>query len=91
MTGLEAHLKGCDLKKQSQFTGWYIGTMQVTTIVYGIFISWRRQKTKPIQSQFISYCVLRSEFCGQRQNEQKYLKKQSQFAGLRPEIRNTNL
>jgi len=46
-------------------------------------------KNKAKQSQFIS--VQRSEFCGQRQNEQKYLKKQSQFAGLWPEIRNTKL
>jgi len=49
---MPAHLKRCDLKKQSQF---YKGQNDVKSIItkdYGNCGRLGRQKTKPIQSQF---------------------------------------
>jgi len=37
MTGPEADLKGCDLKKQSQFAGGQNGVIQAITMVYREF------------------------------------------------------
>ena len=34
---IPAHLTEYDLKKQSQFAGWYIGAIHVIIIVYGDF------------------------------------------------------
>jgi hypothetical protein len=45
-------MNGCDLKKQSQFTGWQIGVNSCLKGGYGNVSPCGAQKTKPIQSQF---------------------------------------
>jgi len=51
MTGLEADLKGCNLKKQSQYLKGQNDAKSVITIVYGDLYRWRQRKNKAKQSQ----------------------------------------
>ena len=51
MTGLEADLKGCNLKKQSQYLKGQNDAKSVITMVYGDLYRWRQRKNKAKQSQ----------------------------------------
>jgi hypothetical protein len=46
-------LKGCDLKKQSQFDAGQLNAILLMTMVYGDFEIFERRKTKPNKANLL--------------------------------------